>query len=649
MLKNKNITFKLILLFSASSALILAAIVGLNYVFSRKMLEKNVEENARNLTMSTVYRIESILAVAEKAPEGFVCAVGSGACGEDRLLHLLEAMTAENGQVYGMAAAFEPFAFDPSKEYFAPYFYKSDSGMKYKLLSEGSYDYLSSDWYQIPKETLAPYWTEPYFDEGGGGIMMSTYSVPFYEKASGPKKFKGVATADISLEWLRGIISSIKILDTGYAFLISKNGAIVTHPMGEMIMNETIFSIAASGEDRALRDIGRKMVKGESGFAISNSILTGKRCWMYYAPVPSTGWSLAVLFPQDELLADIRELRDISALGGIVGVALLLLVVIFISRSIARPIRAMARSAEVIATGNLDAPLPEIESNDEVGKLTEAFRYMSRSLKEYIERLTETVAARERMQSELGIARKIQMSILPKKFPPPTDAKSVDMFAMINPAKEVGGDFYDFHYIDDERMCFVVGDVSGKGVPASLFMAVTKTFLKATASREDSPEKVLAIVNRELSSNEGQSLFVTIFFGIINIRTGEILYTNGGHNNPIVVKKNGEPSFVHPIGGMVIGLMDDADFETGKFVLDPGELLFLYTDGVTEAMNEKREQYSEERLKSILKRSGGLNCRETIESVFADVKSFAGKAPQSDDITMLAIRRIGRAIPVIPK
>lgn len=640
MLKNKGITFKLILLFSASSAIILSAIVEFNYIFSKKILEKNVEESARNLTMSTVYRIETVLVAAKKAPENFACTFESNTCNEEQLLNLLKALVAANSQVYGMAAAFEPFAFDGSKEYFAPYFYKGNGEMKYKLLSEGSYDYLYSDWYQIPKEIEAPYWTEPYFDEGGGGIMMSTYSVPLYKKDAGSRRFKGIVTADISLEWLREVISSIKILNTGYAFLISKNGAVVTHPDKALIMNDTIFNIAEAMHDKVLREIGRKMIKGESGFAASKSILTGKRCWMYYAPVPSTGWSLAVLFPQDELLADIERLRDMSALAGITGVALLLLVVVVISRSITRPIKAVAKAAQVIATGDLDAVLPAVVSSDEVGKLTEAFRYMSQSLKDYIAKLTETVAVKERIQSELSIARKIQMSMLPKKFPEHADNNCLDIFAMISPAKEVGGDFYDFHHIDDERMSFVVGDVSGKGVPASLFMAVTKTFLKATVSRENSPEKVLSIVNKELSSShEGQSLFVTVFFGSINMRTGEVFYTNGGHNNPLVVKKNGDSTFVHPVGGMVLGIMDNIDFEMGNFVLGPGEILFLYTDGVTEAMNEKKELYSEERLKSVLKRSSELDCKEVIEAVFADVKEFTGAAPQSDDITMLAIKK----------
>lgn len=639
MLKRKSITFKLIALFSASSALILSAIVGFNYLFSRDMLEKSVEESARNLTMSTVYRIETILAAAEKAPENFACAVESGACGEAELLPLLMAMTTANSEVYGMAAAFEPFAFNKATEYYAPYFYKAGGKTEYKLLSEGSYAYLTWDWYQIPKEIQAPYWTEPYFDEGGGGILMSTYSVPLYGTVDGHKKFRGIVTADISLEWLREIISSIKILKTGYAFLISKSGTIVTHPTSGMIMNETIFSIARARHDTALRDIGRKMIRGESGFALSTSVVTGKKSWMYYAPVPSTGWSLAVLFPQDEFLADITKLRDISAVAALAGVILLLIVVVIISRSITRPIRAMATAAGVIATGNLDASLPEIRSQDEVGKLAEAFRYMSRSLKGYIERLTETVAVKERIQSELSIAHKIQMSMLPKKFLMHAGDTCIDLFATINPAKEVGGDFYDFHYIDKDRMSFVIGDVSGKGVPAALFMAVTKTFLQATVSKEASPEKVLTIVNKELSSQEEQQLFVTVFFGVINIRTGEVLYTNGGHNNPVILKRNGEAVFVRPIGGMVMGIVDDINFEAGRFVLGPGELLFLYTDGVTEAMDEKREQYSEERLEGVLKRSGGHTSRETIEAVLADVKAFAGTAPQSDDITMLAIKK----------
>lgn len=638
MLKNKGIAFKLIVLFSASSALILASIVGFNYIFSRNMLEKNVEDSARNLTLSTVYRIETILASAEKVPANFARTIESGDCREDQLLGLLKTLVATNDEVYGMAVAFEPFSFDKEKRFYAPYFYKSNGEIKYTLLSEGSYDYSAWDWYQIPKEIGAPYWTEPYFDEGGGNIMMSTYAVPFYEKTAEGEKFRGIVTADISLEWLRDIISSIKILDTGYAFLISKNGAIVTHPVDGMIMNETIFSIAEARGDKELREIGKKMIKGGSGFVLSKSVVTGRKCWMYYAPVPSTGWSLAVLFPQDELLADITKLRDISALAGGTGVALLLLVVIFIARSITRPLRAMARAVGVIATGNLDAPLPEVESEDEVGKLTEAFQYMNRSLKEYIARLTDTVAAKERIQSELSIARKIQMSMLPTRFPAPIEKEGIDIFAMVSPAKEVGGDFYDFHYIDKDRICFVVGDVSGKGVPASLFMAVTKTFLKATVSKEHSPEKVLTIVNNELSSQEDQSLFVTVFFGVINIRTGEVFYTNGGHNSPVVVGKNGEAGFVKPVGGMVMGVVQDANFDAGNFVLAPGELLFLYTDGVTEAMNEKREQYSDERLESTLKKVIDLNCHETVKAVLSDVKAFTGKAPQSDDITMLAIK-----------
>jgi len=639
MLKNKSIAFKLVTLFSASSALILASIVGFNYVFSRQMLEKNVEESARNLTMSTVYRIEAILASAEKSPEHFACILGKGACPDGKLLGLLEAIVADSDDVYGMAVAFEPFAFDSSVKHYAPYFYKNGGEIIYNLLSKGSYDYEFWDWYQIPKEIGAPYWTEPFFDEGGGGIMMSTYAVPFYDNTPDGKKFKGVTTCDISLEWLRGIVSSIKILDTGYAFLISKNGTIVTHPDEKMIMNDTIFGIAQARGDKSLREIGQKMISGGSGFALSNSIMTGKRCWMYYAPIPSTGWSLAVLFPQGEYLSDITSLRNISAMAGIAGVALLVLVVIFIARSITRPIRAIARSAAVIATGNLDAPLPDVESGDEVGKLTESFRCMTRSLKEYIKQLTETVAAKEHIQSELGVARKIQMSMIPTKFPPLAAKGGVDIFASITPAKEVGGDFYDFHCIDKDRMYFVVGDVSGKGVPASLFMAVTKTFLKATVSREDSPEKVLDIVNRELASQEDQSLFVTVFFGIINVNTGEVFYTNGGHNSPVVVKKSGEMYFVKPIGGMVMGLVKDAKFEVGSFVLGPEELLFLYTDGVTEAMNEDRDQYSDERLEAALKKSGGRSCREVIESVFSDVKAFTKKAPQSDDITIMAIRK----------
>ncbi len=617
-------------------------IFGYNYYFSRRIIVKNVEENARNLTFTTVNRVETVLGSIEKIPENLAYFLENSSYTRDELINLIRSVVEKNPEIYGSTIAYEPYTFEKNSLYFAPYFYKSGGKIKFAYLGGVSYRYFYLDWYQIPKEIDRPQWSEPYYDEGGGNIIMSTYTVPFYKTVSGKRQFKGVVTADVSLEWLQEIVSSIRISETGYAFLISKNGMIITHPTGDLIINETIFSMAEARQDAHLREIGREMIGGKSGFVPINGIVSDKKYWMFYAPLPSSGWSLGVLFPQDELMMDITSLNRNVLFLGMSGFLLLLGVIALISGSITRPLRVLVKATKDIAAGNLDVDLPAIKSQDEVGKLTDSFIYMKRALKQYIEDLKETTAAKERIESELRIAHDIQMGILPKIFPPFPDRIEFDIFATIDPAKEVGGDFYDFFFIDDEHLCFTIGDVSGKGVPASLFMAVTKTLIKAKTERDMPPNEILSRVNRELCFENDSNMFVTIFCGILNTRTGEVFYTNGGHNLPYILYVQGNVEPLENTGGMALGIMEDIKYWTKKITLRTGDGLFLYTDGVTEAMDGDGNLFSDSRLKGNLEQVNGFTPNEIIHSIVSNVKSFSSGVPQADDITTLAIKYLQR-------
>ena len=256
-----------------------------------------------------------------------------------------------------------------------------------------------------------------------------------------------------------------------------------------------------------------------------------------------------------------------------------------------------------------------------------------------VRKLTEATAARERIEGELSAAREIQMSMLPKIFPAFPHRTEFDIHAFIEPAKEVGGDFYDFFFIDDNLFCFVIGDVSGKGVPASLFMVITKTLHKASALSGVTPDVILTEVNRELSQNNKNDMFVTMFCGILDTRTGEVLYANGGHNPPLLItRKTGEVSYMNPEQGLMVGAFEGITYKRGRFVLAPGDIIFLYTDGVTEAMNAEESFFSSERLKDVLssmKRNNSV--RVIVSEVMDEVVCFAGDATQSDDITMMSL------------
>jgi sigma-B regulation protein RsbU (phosphoserine phosphatase) len=264
--------------------------------------------------------------------------------------------------------------------------------------------------------------------------------------------------------------------------------------------------------------------------------------------------------------------------------------------------------------------------------------FMKAELKKNIRNLMDITAAKERIEGELNVAREIQLGLLQKVFPPFPHHGQFDLFATLEPAKEVGGDLYDFFFIDDDHLCFALGDVSEKGVPAALFMTITMTLLKNTAKRDISPAEMMYQINNVLCAENPRSMFVTLFIGILNIRTGKIRYSNGGHNPPVLVSSNEGVVYKTDLSGPIVGPIEDMNYNELTIMLNPGDALFLYTDGVTEAMNPEDELFSEERLLTEMKGVGDKSVEEIVSTLMMKVKKHARSAPQSDDIAMLVLR-----------
>jgi phosphoserine phosphatase RsbU/P len=632
----KSLAFKIASLTLLGTACIFFAVFFYNYAISRQTVLKAVEDNTRYLTLSTVHKIETTLLGIEKVPLYLAASLESQVYTRDSLLKWIENALRTNKEIYGSIVAFEPFLFDPDSRYYAPYICRGKDSLR-SYAAETAFNYFFWDWYLMPKELGRPVWSEPYFDTGGGNIVMTTFSVPFYRKVDEDKVFSGVVTADLSLKWLKDIISQITIYQSGHAFLISQSGVFVSHPNKNLIMNESIFSIAEATGDTALRNIGRDMIHGKEGFVTLNRNLVGKISRMYYAPLQSLGWSLGVVVPEDELFAALKALNLELALIGAIGFLLLFLVIVFISGKMIRPISALADKTAEIAKGNLDIDLPVSKSNDEIGDLTTSFENMRSALKEYIVDLKETTAIKERIESELKIAHTIQMSFLPKHFPPFPEKKEFDIYAALIPAKEVGGDLYDFFLLDDRHLFFSIGDVSGKGVPAALFMAVTKTLMKGIASERITPSDILERTNRELCVDNDTMMFCTVFCAILNFETGEMSYANAGHNPPVVMAPGYKPEWLNITPQVMLGVMEDVGYTTQTTTLKPGATLILYTDGVTEAMDHEDKLYSNDRLIRTLEMEKADSAQEHVENIILSVREFVGAVAQSDDITVLTL------------
>jgi len=360
----------------------------------------------------------------------------------------------------------------------------------------------------------------------------------------------------------------------------------------------------------------------------------------------SLDWYIVIAGPFETIEKPALSLvkRQSYIIGSIFIVSLLM--VFFLIDRLFAPLKRLSAYAMALPDHDFSAPdnhdaemmLPIADQTDEIGRLANSFQFMQTRLHVNIQQLMATTASRERMKSELNVARKIQMGILPKTFPPFPDIPDLDIYAMIEPAKEVGGDLYDFFFLDDDHLCFCLGDVSDKGVPAALFMVITRTLVKMLAENERSPARIMEQINDILSADNPKTMFVTLIIGILNIRTGHLNWANGGHNPPILADCKGQTRFIKQFSGMVVGAMESIQYIELSLRMRPGDCLLLYTDGVTEAMNAGRQLFGDQRLLATAGRIAKAPVKTGIHDIMEAIHRFVGHAPQSDDIAMMTIR-----------
>jgi sigma-B regulation protein RsbU (phosphoserine phosphatase) len=631
------------LLIIVGAGVILGTIIGYSYVTARRLLEEELLEKASHLAHATAGRINPLQSAVEKIAEGLGTQLEKSLGSTDDMYELLETAVARNDEIFGAAIAlrYDGEGDRPSSPYVCRSREPGGELLRMDLVEQG-YSYEVWEWYALPREMGRPVWTEPYFDEGGGNILMVTYSVPFYADGD-TNAFLGVVTSDVDLEWLTDMIAGLPMGRAGYAFLVSGNGTMICHPNTELIMNETIFSLADAVHDPGMRAAGRRMIRGETGVTPYVSFIGRKKSWLAYAPVPAAGWSIGLIFPKDEFRAKLLSLSRAETTVGLLGFAMLLALSLVIAHSITAPLRKLEAATRTLATGDLDAALPVIPGEDEVAHLSASFDKMRGDLKRHIEELKETTAAKERIESEIHIARTIQMSLVPRSFPPFPQRHDLDLYAILEPAREVGGDFYDFFMCGENDLCLVIGDVAGKGIPAALYMAVTRTFLRWIWREEPDPAPMLTRLNAELARENEENMFVTLFCARVELTTGRCDYANGGHNPPFILHKDGRVDLVPKVKGAVVGGVEDMKYEEGHLTLGPGDTLFMYTDGVTEAMDPAGNLSGEAWAVEKLEAASRDTCEAIIKSMRSAVGDYAAGTEQSDDITMMAFRHMSNS------
>lgn len=377
------------------------------------------------------------------------------------------------------------------------------------------------------------------------------------------------------------------------------------------------------------------MLAGQTGTMRFNNL--GTDSYAFYTAIPETGWSVCTVCPSRIILQELDSTSRKIIYTFLIGILILFIIVYSIIRRLVRPLEQFSQSAREIATGRFDVTLPQVYSKDEIKDLHDSLAYMQKSLSAYVSELKETTAHKERIESELSIAREIQMGMIPKIFPPYPDRNDVDLHAILHPAKEVGGDLYDF-YMDGNRLYFLIGDVSGKGVPASLFMAITRSLFRTLSHQVDSPAKIVTEMNNSISNSNESNMFVTLIVGILDLSTGKMKICNAGHNPPILIHPDKHVSFLEFPTQIFVGVIDSSTYTDTEITLEKGSKLFLYTDGVTEAENAEKELYGDEKLQKVLSDNASSDVRTIVDVIVTSIADHVQEAEASDDLTILLIQ-----------
>ncbi len=537
----------------------------IQYYFSQQGIKEESTARARGQLESSSNKIMDIVNQTEAAVRNSVWIAQWCLNVPDSLIRVAQRVVEDNPVVVGSTVAVVP-GYLKDHPLFSPYVCEGPDGLEFKTLATEEYDYPSQEWFVKPLELQEGYWSEPYVDEGGGNILMTTYSLPIRDQEG---EIAAILTADISLEWLTQMVGNIQVYPHAYSMILSREGQVVVSPVdnedSEHIAREVIKANLQTGAD------------GE--FSVRKRALSDL---VFYTPIEHTGWIMSIVIPESVIYAGIRRIALMVGLLQVLGIMMIILII------------------------------------------SSVFKNQKE--------LNEINAQKDRMEGELQVASNIQMSMVPKIFPPFPNRDDLDMSAFLVPAKEVGGDLYDF-FIRDEKLHFCIGDVSGKGVPASLLMAVTRTQYRTLATHYDSPSRIVTSINDGMTDMNDNNMFVTFFCGILDLETGLLKYCNAGHNAPYILTDAIRELDVKP--NLPLGIMDGMVFEEQEVMMRYDDALFLYTDGLNEAENINHDQFGDEGIRAVLHtRRDADGHLKAMEKAVID---FRGEADQSDDLTMLFI------------
>ena len=592
----------------------------------------------------------------------------------DKLHNIMQRVVELNPHIRSCGLSFIADYYPQKGHWFCPYAVKDEDGkIECSTIGDSKHDYLNAAWFTEALEADSSYWSKPFMDSRDTITPLVSYMVPIHNKQG---KTVAILGADMSLykfsgRLMRGLSLKGDTVHVSYTrgeqdddnsansfrtlkeqlgsfyFIIDHDGTYIAHPDSGYVIRKNYFELAKATNDTIDDYVGRQMVAGKEGIFKDKEDngchfdffdLESSEVYMFYMPIEHTNWSIA--------MAVARYSIDALAIGFgfifliLIGLALLVVRLVgrFVAKRVTRPLGQLAASADEVAKGNFNAPLPQLKHYDEIHLLRDSFEEMQHSLTHYIDELKDTTASKAAIENELKVAHDIQMSMLPKTFPPYPERDDIDIYGSLTPAKDVGGDLFDF-YIRNEKLFFCVGDVSGKGVPASLVMAVTRSLFRNISAHVAEPDEIVRTLNNAMAEGNDTNMFVTLFVGVLDLATGLLEYCNAGHNYAMLIGNLVSTLPCDP--NLPIGVMPDMTFTKQQLTIEPETTIFLYTDGLNEAEDPNHVLFGVERIiriAELMVKEDKNDPTTIINQMIEGVHRFVDDAEQSDDMTILAIK-----------
>ena len=627
-----------------------AAIMCGIYLITRESMAREAESRYESILFNSNERIRGVLSDVYVAAINNINDVERDIDDPDKLQEHLERMVRQNKYMSSCRLIFEPDVFPQKGHNFEIYAWRDTADViKGRQMNENHPNYLVHTWYRGAFNNPEGDWTPPYFDRAASRQLTTSYLTHIHDRQG---RKVGMLGADVSLEWLRERHQRIDrqnheqfeegFQEQSYSFIIDRDGTYLIHPNNARVLRRRIQDIVALTPDTLDDAMVRKMLKGESGTCqLPND---GIDSWVFYSYVKYADWTVAIVVPSAIIYHNGNVLTCFILVVFGIGLLISYLLCHQLILKNMRPLGRFVKAAGEVAKGHFGVELPEVNSR-EADSLRTAFRNMQFSLSKYVNELQETTASKVALEQELKIASDIQQQMLPKVYPPFPERNEIDIYGEVVTAKLVGGDLFDF-FIRDDKLYFSIGDVSGKGVPAALVMAVARSMFRSASLTHTSPKLIVESMNRSVCQSNDSFMFVTLFMGVLDLSTGHLLYTNAGHEPPVLVG-GAHTRFVNADNNIPLGLRDDWEYSEQRSLIDRGTTLFLYTDGYTEAETTEHKPFGKGRMceEALRLSAEHLDSRTFVQKMRQAERTFVGGIPQSDDISLLAIKYNGGQTP----